>query len=41
VEVLDKSMTDGGRLSMTVRVEPAKVGRVRAKFETSIKANLP
>ncbi|HEX4555419.1 MAG TPA: GTPase HflX [Xanthobacteraceae bacterium] len=41
VEVLDKSMTEGGRLCMTVRVDPAKVGRVQAKFETAIKANLP
>jgi GTP-binding protein HflX len=41
VEVLDKSMTESGRLSMTVRVDPAKVERVRAKFETAIKANLP
>jgi len=41
VEVLEKSMTEGGRLCMTVRVDPAKVGRVRAKFESGIKANLP
>ena len=34
-------MTESGRLSMTVRVDPAKVERVRAKFETAIKANLP
>jgi GTP-binding protein HflX len=34
VEVLDKSVTDEGRLAMTVRVDPAKVAQVRAKFET-------
>jgi GTPase len=32
VEVLDKSTTEEGRLSMTVRVDPAKVALVRAKF---------
>jgi GTP-binding protein HflX len=41
VEVLEKAMTDAGRLSITVRVDPAKVGMVRTKFETSLKANLP
>jgi GTPase len=34
VEVLEKTMTDAGRLAMTVRVDPAKVAQVRAKFET-------
>jgi GTP-binding protein HflX len=34
VEVLDKTVTDDGRLAMTVRVDPAKVAQVRAKFET-------
>jgi GTP-binding protein HflX len=33
VEVLGKTLTDDGRLAMTVRVDPAKVGQVRAKFE--------
>jgi GTP-binding protein HflX len=41
VEVLDKAMTDDGRLAMTVRVDPAKVGQVRAKFETAIKPSIP
>ena len=40
VEVLDKAMTDDGRLAMTVRVDPTKVGQVRAKFETAIKPGL-
>ncbi len=35
VEVLDKTVTDDGRLAMTVRVDPAKVAQVRAKFETA------
>jgi GTP-binding protein HflX len=35
VEVLDKTVTDDGRLAMTVRVDPAKVAQVRAKFETT------
>ena len=35
VEVLDKTLTDDGRLAMTVRVDPAKVAQVRAKFETA------
>jgi len=35
VEVLEKSVTDDGRLAMTVRVDPAKVAQVRAKFETA------
>jgi GTP-binding protein HflX len=35
VEVLDKIVTDDGRLAMTVRVDPAKVAQVRAKFENS------
>jgi GTPase len=39
VEVLDKSVTDDGRLAMTVRVDPAKVAQVRAKFETAGKAS--
>jgi hypothetical protein len=30
---LDKTVTDDGRLAMTVRVDPAKVAQVRAKFE--------
>jgi GTP-binding protein HflX len=34
-EVMDKSMTDEGRLSMTVRVDPTKVAQVRAKFRQS------
>jgi GTP-binding protein HflX len=34
VEVLDKTVTDDGRLAKTVRVDPAKVAQVRAKFET-------
>jgi GTP-binding protein HflX len=38
VEVLDKAMTDDGRLAMTVRVDPAKVGQVRTKFATAIRA---
>jgi len=38
VEVLDKTVTDDGRLAMTVRVDPAKVAQVRAKFETAGKA---
>jgi GTP-binding protein HflX len=32
VEVLEKSVRDDGRLSMTVRVDPAKAGLVRSKF---------
>jgi GTPase len=32
VEVLDKTVTEEGRLAMTVRVDPAKVAQVRAKF---------
>ena len=40
VEVLDKAMTDDGRLAMTVRVDPTKVGQVRAKFETAIKPGI-
>ncbi len=32
VEVLDKTVTEDGRLAMTVRVDPAKVAQVRAKF---------
>jgi len=39
VEVLDKTITDDGRLAMTVRVDPAKVAQVRAKFETAGKAS--
>ena len=39
VEVLDKTVTDDGRLAMTVRVDPAKVAQVRAKFETAGKAS--
>jgi GTP-binding protein HflX len=35
VEVLEKSVTDDGRLAMTIRVDPAKVAQVRAKFETA------
>jgi GTP-binding protein HflX len=35
VEVLDKTVTDDGRLAMTVRVDPAKVAQVRAKFEAA------
>jgi GTPase len=31
-EVMDKSMGDDGRLAMTVRVEPGKVGAIKAKF---------
>jgi GTP-binding protein HflX len=38
VEVLEKTLTDAGRLAMTVRVDPAKVAQVRAKFETHGKA---
>ena len=38
VEVLDKTFTEAGRLAMTVRVDPTKVGQVRAKFETAGKA---
>jgi GTPase len=40
VEVLDKTLTDAGRFSMTVRVDPAKVALVRAKFEAAGKASL-
>jgi GTPase len=39
VEVLDKTMSEDGRLHMTVRVDPAKVGQVRAKFEMAAKPN--
>jgi GTPase len=39
VEVLDKTLTEDGRLSMTVRVDPAKVGQVRARFENAGKAS--
>jgi GTP-binding protein HflX len=39
VEVLDKTVTDDGRLAMTVRVDPAKVAQVRAKFETAGKVS--
>ena len=35
VEVLERTVTDDGRLAMTVRVDPAKVAQVRAKFETN------
>jgi GTP-binding protein HflX len=35
VEVLDRTVTDDGRLAMTVRVDPAKVAQVRAKFEAA------
>jgi GTP-binding protein HflX len=35
VEVLEKSVRDDGHLHMTVRVDPAKVAQVRAKFETA------
>src|SRR5262249_4682745 len=35
VEVLDKTLTDDGRLAMTVRVDPAKVELVRAKFRAA------
>jgi GTP-binding protein HflX len=31
-EVMDKSLSDDGKLAMTVRVDPAKAGAVRAKF---------
>jgi GTP-binding protein HflX len=31
-EVMDKSLGQDGRLAMTVRVDPGKVGAVRAKF---------
>jgi GTP-binding protein HflX len=31
-EVMDKSLGEDGRLAMTVRVDPAKVGAVKAKF---------
>ena len=37
VEVLERAMTDDGRLAMTVRVDPTKVGQVRAKFESAAK----
>jgi GTPase len=37
VEVLDKAMTDDGRLAMTVRVDPTKVGQVRTKFAAAIR----
>ncbi|HEY4922137.1 MAG TPA: GTPase HflX [Xanthobacteraceae bacterium] len=37
-EVLGKTLTDAGRLAMTVRVDPAKVALVRAKFDTAGKA---
>jgi GTP-binding protein HflX len=33
-EVMDKSMAEDGRLAMTVRVDPGKVGAVKAKFPT-------
>jgi GTP-binding protein HflX len=38
VEVLEKTMTDAGRLAMTVRVDPAQVALVRSKFEMAAKA---
>jgi GTP-binding protein HflX len=31
-EVMDKSLADDGRLAMTVRVDPGKVGAVKARF---------
>jgi GTP-binding protein HflX len=41
VEVLDKTLTDAGRFSMTVRVDPTKVAMVRAKYAAVGGANLP
>jgi GTP-binding protein HflX len=38
VEVLDKAMTDDGRLAMTVRVDPAKADLVRSKFAVTSRA---
>ncbi len=38
VEVLEKTMTDAGRLAMTVRVDPAQVALVRSKFEMAGRA---
>jgi GTP-binding protein HflX len=32
-EVMDKSMDEDGRLAMTVRVDPGKVGAVKARFK--------
>jgi GTP-binding protein HflX len=37
-EVLEKTLTDAGRLAMTVRVDPAKVALVRSKFAEAGKA---
>jgi GTP-binding protein HflX len=34
-EVMEKSMGEDGKLAVTVRVDPAKVGAVRAKFSTA------
>jgi len=35
-EVMAKSLDEGGRLAMTVRVDPAKAGAVKAKFPEMI-----
>ncbi|HEY1545990.1 MAG TPA: GTPase HflX, partial [Xanthobacteraceae bacterium] len=37
-EVLEKTLTDAGRLAMTVRVDPTKVALVRSKFAEAGKA---
>ncbi len=37
-EVLTKEMREDGRLAVTVRADPAKVERIRAKFGISVKA---
>ena len=31
-EVMEKALDDDGKLAMTIRVDPDKVGVVRAKF---------
>ena len=36
-EVLEKSLDADGKLAMTVRVEPAKAGLVRAKFGDALR----
>ena len=38
-EVLEKNLRDDGRLAMTVRVDPAKVDLIRAKFDAVGKAS--
>jgi GTP-binding protein HflX len=31
-EVMEKSLSDDGKLAMTVRVDPSKAGAVKTKF---------